>query len=234
MIARYDIEQGSEDWHKIKHGKIGGTRAKQLFVNSETLLNDLLSEICEEFDLQEGFQNFDMQRGTELEPEARKYLSKYLSVELLECGYLQHSEIDILGISPDGISKCETISAEIKCFASKKHIEIIRSNEIPTEHICQNLQYFLVNPKLEKHYFISYRPENLYKVAFIQEFTRDTLIDIGWTKKGKIKEDRGLGIKEYVTTEPDVKTVAEWIEIMRINAIYLQENIDLEIEKLKF
>ena len=78
MIARYDIEQHSEEWYKVRYGKVGGTLSKGLFVKSDTLLEDVLSELCEEFDLKENYQSFDMQRGSELEPEARKALSAYL------------------------------------------------------------------------------------------------------------------------------------------------------------
>lgn len=234
MVARYDIEQGSEKWHEIKHGKIGGSRAKQLFVNSDTLLIELLSEICEDFDLKDSYQNYDMQRGMELEPEARVYLSKYLDVNLIECGWIQDSENSLLGISPDGITECETISAEIKCFASKRHVDVLLKNDIPKENIAQCLQYFLVNTKLETHYFISYRPENIYKIAFIKELKRDSLVDIGFTKKVKVKEDRGLGIKEYTETTWDLRTVDEWCILMREQADFLQKEIIIQTNHLKF
>jgi len=234
MIARYDIEQHSEEWYKARYGKIGGTLSKGLFIKSDTLLEDVLSELVEDFDLQESFQSYDMIRGTELEPEARKALNAYLGLEFLEVGWLQSIEIPLLGISPDGLTECETISAEIKCPAAKKHLKTILTNEIPSDNIHQCLHYFTVNPKLKKHYFCSYRPENNFKSIFVKELTRDSLIDLGFVIKGKIKEDRGLGLKDYVCEIKDIRTVDEWVKLAKENAIELQIQINEKIEQLKF
>jgi hypothetical protein len=216
MIARYDIEQHSEEWHKVRYGKIGGTLSKGLFIKSDTLLEDVLPEIVEDFDLKESFQSYDMIRGTELEPEARKALNAYLGVELKEVGWLQCEDIPLLGISPDGITDCETISAEIKCPAAKKHLKTVLSGEIPADNIHQCLHYFTVNPKLEKHYFCSYRPENLYKPIFVKELNRDSFIDLGTKAK------------------PNIKPVYEWVLIAKKEALLLQEQIDEKINQLKF
>lgn len=216
MIIRNDIEQHSEEWHEVRYGKVGGTLSKGLFVKSDTLLEDVLSELCEEFDLQENYQSYDMVRGSELEPEARKALSSYLGIELLEVGWLQCEENEYLGISPDGISEDETISAEIKCFAKKKHLSTIRANDIPNDNIHQCLHYFTINPKLQKHYFCSYRPENIYKPIFVKELTRESLINLGTKAK------------------PIIKTVNEWVAIAKIEAELLKEQITIELNKLKF
>jgi len=216
MIVRDDIEQHSEEWHELRYGKVGGTLSKGLFVKSDTLLEDVLSELCEEFDLQENYQSYDMVRGSELEPEARKALNAYLGIELKEAGWLQCEENEYLGISPDGITHCETISAEIKCPNSKTHLSTVRANEIPSNNIHQCLHYFTVNPKLEKHYFCSYRPENIYKPMFVKELNRDTLINLGTKAK------------------PILKTVNEWVEIAKLEAKLLKEQIEIELNKLKF
>jgi len=216
MIARYDIIQHSEEWHKVRYGKIGGTLSKGLFIKSDTLLEDVLSELVEDFDLQESFQSYDMIRGNELEPEARKALNAYLGIELKEVGWLQCEEIPLLGISPDGITERETISAEIKCPAAKKHLKTILTNEIPSDNIHQCLHYFTVNPKLEKHYFCSYRPENNFKSIFVKELTRDSLIDLGTKAK------------------PVIKPISDWVSMAKKEAIILQEQIDEKLEQLKF
>lgn len=216
MIARYDIEQHSEEWHKVRYGKIGGTLSKGLFVKSDTLLEDILSELVEEFDLRESFQSYDMIRGTELEPEARKALNAYLGIELKEVGWLQCEEIPFLGISPDGLTECETISSEIKCPSAKKHLKTVLSGEIPADNIHQCLHYFTVNPKLKTHYFCSFRPENLYKPIFVKELTGDSLIDLGTKSK------------------PNIKPILEWVEIAKKEAIILEKQIEEKIEHLKF
>ena len=217
MIARYDIIQGSEEWLRIKHGKIGGTLSKGLFVKSDTLLIDILSQVNEDFELgDEPYESSDMIRGTELEPIARKELSKYIGVELNECGWLQCEEIPLLGISPDGISEDETVSAEIKCPAAKKHMSTIFTDEIPTDNIHQCLHYFTVNPKLKRHYFGSFRPENKLKSWFVKLLERDSFIDLGTKSK------------------PNIKTVDEWVSIAKQEADLLLTQINETNERLLF
>jgi hypothetical protein len=216
MKTHYNIIQGDEEWHKVRYGKIGGTLSKGLFIKSDTLLEDILSELCEEFDLKESYQSESMLRGSELEPEARKALNSYLSINLLECGWLQCEENEFLGISPDGITSDETITSEIKCPGAKKHLQTIRNNDIPNDNIHQCLHYFTINPKLEKHYFCSYRPENIYKPIFVKELNRMSLIDLGTKAK------------------PNIKTTNEWVAIAKKEAQDLKEQIKIELTKLEF
>jgi len=234
MVAHFGIDQGTEEWFKMKWGKIGGSLSKGLFVDTDTLLLQMIVEHTEDIDLDyDSYTSQDMQRGNELEPLGRSRLSEYLGVSLLNCGWLECEENTLLGISPDGITADFKVSAEIKCPAGKRHISTCRENEIPKDNIHQCVHYFTVNPHLERHYFMSFRPESI-KPMFVKELTRSSLVDLGFTKKGKIKEDRGLGVKEYVSTEPDLRTVAEWVAISKANATKLKENITKEIELLKF
>lgn len=216
MIVRYDIEQGTEEWYKVRYGKIGGTTSAGLFVNSDTLLLSLLAELTESIDLDyDSYISEDMQRGIELEPIARKSLSEYIGVELLQAGWLQSTEHELLGISPDGISKCETVTAEIKCPGAKKHVETLLSNEIPLDNLKQCIHYFTVNPKLQKHYFCSYRPESI-KPMFVRELNRNSLVNLGTKAK------------------PVMKTISECVSIAKNSTIVLEGQIKEAIEKLKF
>lgn len=215
MIAHWNIKQGTEEWHAIRWGKIGGTTSKGLFVKSDTLLDELLSEITEPFEVEDSFESADMIRGFELEPLARQEVSLYIGREILECGWLQCEEIPLLGISPDGITSDMTISAEIKCPARKKHMSTIRTNEIPLDNLHQCVHYFTVNPHLEKHYFASFRPEAI-KPLFVKELTRSSEVNLGTKAK------------------PVIKNIAEWVSIAKTNAINLETEIYNEIIKLQF
>lgn len=217
MIAHYEIIQRSEEWLQMKYRKIGGTLSKGLFVKSDTLLIDMLSQFNEDFFIEdEGYESSDMIRGVELEPVARRELSKYIGVELKECGWLQCEEYKILGISPDGISEDETVTAEIKCPAAKKHMSTIYNDAIPSDNINQCLHYFTVNPKLQKHYFASFRPENKLKPLFVKLLTRDSLVDLGTKAK------------------PNIKPIHEWVAIAKKETALLEVQIDETIERLSF
>ena len=166
-----DLVQGSEEWHEYRWGKIGGTAAESLMVKDfQTLKNKLIACHLEPFELEEGFTSEAMQRGNELEPLARQYINDYTGIEFLEKGWLQ-SDNKLFGLSPDGISECGRYSCEIKCPSKEVHTGYILCDILP--YFWQNVSYFAVNPKLEKHYFISYRPESSIP-AYIVELTRDS------------------------------------------------------------
>lgn len=185
----FNIEQGSSDWFSEKWGKIGGTRAKELFVKTDTLFYKLLAEHVEPFDedFEEGYSSEAMERGEELEPQARIELGKYLGLEFLECGWIQSNNA-LLGISPDGITSDLTIQCEIKCPKAVAHLKICVKDEIPLEYINQCVHAFTVNDKLQKLYFLSYRPECQLKPMFVKELTRESLVNIGTIAKPKIEK----------------------------------------------
>jgi hypothetical protein len=214
MIVYKDIKQRSEEWHELKHGKVGGTLSKGLFVKSDTLMIDILSQITEDYEPSEGYISADMQRGIDLEPFALEALQKEIFVEFQEVGFLQNSAIPILGISPDGITEDETIQVEIKCPGAKKHTETILADEIPNDNIHQVLHAFTVNPKLEQMYFVSYRWENKIKPLWYKMLTKESEINLGTKAK------------------PVIKTVLEWVAIARQNAEDLNKEINENLSKL--
>ena len=214
MIVHKEILQRSIEWHELKHAKIGGTLAKGLFVKSDTLMLDILSQMLEDYEAEDNYISADMQRGIDLEPFALEALSKEIFVEFQQVGFLQNTAIPLLGISPDGITEDETIMCEIKCPGAKKHTETILADEIPNDNIHQVLHAFTVNPKLEQMYFVSYRWENKIKPLWYKMLTKDSEINLGTKAK------------------PVIKTVAEWVEIARENAEDLNKQINDNLIKL--
>lgn len=183
MKIHYEIEQGSEIWHRERYGKISGTNSKGLFVDSDTLLNNLIACKLEAFKLEPpGYENDAMIRGNELEPFARMELSRKIGIKLVQAGWIQSLGIPIIGISPDGISECETIMCEFKCPSKEVHTATLLSNEIPLKNIHQCLHYFTVNKKLKELHFGSFRPESKIRL-FHKIVTLDSLINMGTEKK---------------------------------------------------
>ena len=214
MVVYKDIEQRSVEWFELKHAKIGGTLAKGLFVKSDTLMLDILSQMLEDYEAEDNYISADMQRGIDLEPFALEALSKEIFVEFQQVGFLQNTAIPLLGISPDGITEDETIMVEIKCPGAKKHTETICNDEIPQDNIHQVLHAFTVNPKLVWMYFVSYRWENKIKPLWYKMLTKDSEINLGTKAK------------------PIIKTVSEWVEIARENAEDLNKQINDNLIKL--
>ena len=216
MIPHFNITQGRDEWHKIRYGKIGGSRSKGLFVKSDTLFFDVLSELTEPYETDfDEYISDDMLRGMELEPQGRIELSEYTNLPFVECGWLQCEEIPLLGISPDGITTNLLYSCEIKCPEAKRHIQTCYENKTPLGNLHQCLHYFTVNPNLKEHYFCSYRPESIKKI-FVEKFDLFTEINLGTKAK------------------PVIKTIAEWRQTAKIEAVLLQNQLFDAIKKLQF
>jgi len=213
MKNHKEIEQLTDDWFKIKHGKIGGTLAHGLYVNSDTLFFDLLGQNCEDYvPNEDDYISQAMERGNFLEPMARQYLSKYVGVEFIETGWLQSEENELMGVSPDGITECETMGCEIKALGHKEHYKLLVNREIDKIKYAQIIQNFAVNPKLVKFWFIAYRPEA--PKHFIEVFDLDTVLDMGLKIKVEIPQTgvKGQPIASKWETSPDLRTIRDWVK----------------------
>ena len=199
-------EQGSPEWHEERYGRIGGTGLNDLmayFLNEKKEVTDLalfyslLAAHSEDFYYEESFTSKDMERGTEMEPEARKDAGEYLGVEFLEFGCCTRPDLPLNHLSPDGLTADFKQSCEIKCPDKHTHAKYLVDDIIPEKYLWQNIDYFLINKDLEKHHFVSFRPENKYKPLFIKTMTRESLFSF---KVGK---------KEYELSVNDLVSFAE-------------------------
>jgi exodeoxyribonuclease (lambda-induced) len=213
MEVHFGIEQKSVEWFDIKHGKVGGTRAKELFIKSDTLFFKLLAEHVEPFDedtMEEGYQSEAMERGNEYEPQALLELSKYSGFNFLPCGWIQ-SDNEILGISPDGITADFKVMAEVKCPQPIAHLKMVVADEIPLEYINQCVHSFTVNDKLETLYFCSYRPECSIKPLFVKTLTRESLVNNGTKAKPVMVSVNDLVTQSIAEAEVLQKQIKETI-----------------------
>lgn len=169
-----EFDQQSGEWFRMKIGKIGGTAAKKMMGNTELdLVDELIAEMGSGI-REETYMSAAMQRGVDLEPAVRNLFKKlHPEIEIEEVGLLVSSENEGHCCSPDGISKDDTIAIEIKCPSTKNHVKYIRMGGIMTDYKWQLVNYFFVNPKLQKLYCITF--DDRFKPRPCQEFviTRD-------------------------------------------------------------
>jgi hypothetical protein len=81
--------------------------------------------------------------------------------EVQEVGFCVHDKYPFIAVSPDGLIKQGNIyvgAVEVKCPSTKKHIEYIRINRIPSEYKAQVIHYFVVIETLQWLDFVSYDP----------------------------------------------------------------------------
>lgn len=155
IIKTFQTEQ---DWLDARRGKITGTRLKDLIVKRGTKPKIGYYELIAEKIAIPASEENAMDRGHRLEEDAierfKKETGKDVNTDLvLWC----REDNENIAVSPDGYIG-ETEACEVKCLASARHLEAWLTKEIPSEYEAQVIQYFIVNDKLKKLYFIFYDP----------------------------------------------------------------------------
>jgi len=161
-MITYNVEQQSNAWFDLRCGKITGTRFASLMMGESTkgykdLISDIVGEIITETK-EETYTNEIMQRGIDLEPEARKAYESIYNIEVDQIGFITpHFRFeDWIGISPDGIMFNGLL--EIKCPLRKTHLSYIKANKLPNEYKWQ-VQGQLFVTSLKWCDFMSYYPD---------------------------------------------------------------------------
>ncbi len=157
-----DVEQGSSEWFKARCGiptascfdKIitpGGKASSQHITYSNKLVAEYIMK--ESINIE---QNEWMQRGTELEPEARNYYQFITDVDVKEVGLIYKNKDKLISCSPDGLA--DDRGLEIKCPAPHTHIEYLLNDKLPTKYIPQ-VQGSMWVTGLKQWDFLSYHPD---------------------------------------------------------------------------
>jgi len=106
------MDQRSEEWFEIRKGKMTASNAQAIGANGKGLETYIYTLLTEKYsNNKEHYTNGDMERGVELEDQARMtYEIEREKVELV--GFIENDEYS--GCSPDGIVG-EEGGIEIKC-----------------------------------------------------------------------------------------------------------------------
>lgn len=148
-MSKIDIDQGSKEWLELRRKKVTATDVACLMgVGFDTPYQRWLKKVSgEEIEV-----NADMQRGKDLEPEARAEAERIFGVPFYPETHLSDEHPWAMA-SLDGISPCGKL-IEIKCPRQKGH-EMARSRIIPDYYIPQ-MQWQMHVTKSFNVNFISY------------------------------------------------------------------------------
>lgn len=102
------------------------------------------------------YVNEAMQRGTDLEPEARSFFVFFAGLDVTDAPLCLHDTIDA-GASPDGFVGDDEL-LEIKCPSASTHLEYLRNNCLPAKYIPQVQGQLWITGKRKAH-FVSYHPD---------------------------------------------------------------------------
>ena len=191
MIIHNDIVQRTQQWLDLKAGKISASKIAPLMAprglgkQAHTLALEVLSERITGA-LSDNPVTWAMERGIELEPEARKIYSEAIEKRVIEIGGFEDGD---LWFSPDGCIDEDGL-CEIKCPLSKKHMEILLSDTVLPEYIPQ-LQFGLMISGRDWIDFVSYNPDfpDQYAMKVIGVHRDDNYIQL---MKDRIDEFRAL------------------------------------------
>jgi len=105
------------------------------------------------------FKSDSMQRGTDLEPEARKAYSFITGIEMEQVGMVFSDEKKLWLCSPDGINVEKKKGLEIKCPIAGTHKKYCYYKTLPIEYKPQVFGSLWICDELETWDFMSYHPD---------------------------------------------------------------------------
>lgn len=159
-------EQRSPEWFKERLGCVTGSvvaevMAKATGKKSEaSSRKNLRAKLALELmtgQSRESYSSWDMQRGEQLEPEARMAYELKTGFLVETTGFLKHKMIERFGASPDGLIGADGI-LEIKCPNAATHMEYCLSGVLPNEYRRQ-VQAELACSGRQWADFVSYHPD---------------------------------------------------------------------------
>ena len=157
-----EAEQGTQEWLDARLGRPSASQFSKLITTSgkpSASADDYISEMIAERITGERepiFVNEWMQRGTELEPEARATYEFMNGIDVEEVGFILDDSGEF-GCSPDGLVNDDG-GVEFKCPSPKNHIAWSRKGVCPSKHYAQ-VQGCLYITGREWWDFMSYHPE---------------------------------------------------------------------------
>lgn len=134
-------EQGTEEWFQARCGIPSASNFDKIVTASgdsskqrEKYLNRLAGEKVSGKSV-DGFKSAAMERGVELEAEARSYYEIVTGRDVQRVGFCYHDDGEV-GCSPDGLIG-EDGGLEIKCPEIHTHVEYYRLKKLPTTYYQQ-------------------------------------------------------------------------------------------------
>jgi len=184
--AIIDAEQRSPAWFSARAGRVTASKAADVLALSKkdgkelAARRDYRTQLALEWLLQRplddgsGYQNADMQRGVELEPDALAAYEAVTGAVVRRTGFVASTERNI-GVSTDGDVDNFTGLVEIKAPRAANHFGYIKAGAVPPEYIPQLVHGQLVTGAQWTD-FVSYCPQFPPELhLFVVRYQRDEI-----------------------------------------------------------
>ena len=165
-----DVKQRSPEWFEAKRGKLGASHAQAIGNQGkglETYIIELMSVYFSNAE-KESYTNEHIERGNELEPQARSIYEFETGNEVSEVGFVEYD--DYVGCSPDGLVGDDGL-IEIKCPSDKVYFQYMLDNKVDVGYYWQMQMQMLVTGRIWVDYVV-YNP-NYDKSIIIQRILPD-------------------------------------------------------------
>lgn len=190
-MKKHNIPQGSTEWLHKRKGVVSGTVLKGIMGTPKARLEAFYEVLAERLTtgVEEDYENA-MDRGLRLEEDGIASFELETGKSVERIGLCESDENSNIANSPDGLIG-DTEAIEVKCMGGKNHVKMWLTNEVPDEYEWQAIQYFVVNEKLEKLYFVGYNPDIPVHSLHIIELNRGEVEEK--IEKAKIAQKVFLG-----------------------------------------
>lgn len=169
----HECQQGSPEWFAARLGKVTASCFSDAMAGGQgksrkTYMIKLIAERMTG-EPQNGYTNAIMDRGSEVEAQAREYYELLNDCPVRQVGFIERDKN--IGASPDGLVG-EDGMIEIKCPLSHTHIRYIIDARLPTTYKKQvQGQLWVAERKWVD--FVSYDPRVYQKPFFCERVYRD-------------------------------------------------------------
>lgn len=157
MIQIFDMDQGSDAWHAARLGIPTASRFATVMAKGEgktrrEYMLRLVGEILTG-EPTDNYSNLHMERGKEMEAEARDMYQFMKDVETRQVGFIRNGD---KGASPDSLIDTNG-GCEIKTKLPHLQLDVLLRDRLPPEHVAQ-CQGFLWVAEREWVDFVSFWP----------------------------------------------------------------------------
>lgn len=188
-----ELEQRSKEWFELRKGMVTASRFGDILTSTgkksskqDGYIDDLVADHLSLEPL-EGFTNDAMQRGIDLEPEARRAYSERAGWDVKEVAFITHESLPI-GCSPDGVVTKTDIGfrplelsdlltgVEIKCPGERNHANWMRKGKCPAVYEPQ-IQGTMLICGVPFWDFFTYHPQMsrqwMFRVEYDEQWGKD-------------------------------------------------------------
>lgn len=194
--------QRDEAWFAMRAGKMTGSRFDSIMAGTKTakyrniiitLASERLTGTC-----LPTYSNANMERGTELEPLARDAYADRTMQIVDEVDFIQHRDLDYVGVSPDGLVDEDGV-IEIKVPAAgyyHKHVEHLLAGQYAKDYRWQIAGLLWVTNR-DWCDVVSYCPDYLVPLAVHRVHYDDMLGDIEQLADGCQEAEEDIQKMQY-------------------------------------